>query len=335
MIGSKPRWKSGGQAEQEAQRRADHERQGVALGHQHQRVPGEAQDALVQLAALLERLHHVRLAHLPGLGRRGQVLGPRPAAGAPGQKDAGAPERSASRRWNSLTFQAFMSPKLPRVPRAETAGKWRISQQAARQQAPEARVAVPRRSPWPASRPSTATVSRTHCRETSRTRPVVTAWRTVACCPRRAARASCAVMNASPPPTARPLARSSSTRGSGRGGGPDSTRPSVTPKKPSWQGQCSRRSAVLIEDRAAQVRAPLSEGDEGVGIEADQDAGLRGLGVEEDAPVSDRQVADRGDLDHGPGAVATGAGRSSRSAPRWPRRTRTTPTPGTGRTRGA
>ena len=69
MIGSKLFANSFDDAEEEAERRADQQRQRVALRHPHQRIPGEAQDALVQLAALLERREDVRLAHLPGLRR--------------------------------------------------------------------------------------------------------------------------------------------------------------------------------------------------------------------------------------------------------------------------
>src|SRR5205823_2405806 len=50
---------------------------------EHQRVPGEAQDPLVELATLGERLHHVGAARLPRLRGGRQLLRPGVAAEAP------------------------------------------------------------------------------------------------------------------------------------------------------------------------------------------------------------------------------------------------------------
>ena len=58
----------------EAERCSHQQRDRVPLGHQHQRIPGEAHDPLIQLAPLGQRLEHVRAADLPGLGGEGRFF---------------------------------------------------------------------------------------------------------------------------------------------------------------------------------------------------------------------------------------------------------------------
>ena len=59
--------------EKEADRGADGEGEEIALGHAHERVEGEAADALIHLAVLEEGLEDVALRLQPGLPGRGQV----------------------------------------------------------------------------------------------------------------------------------------------------------------------------------------------------------------------------------------------------------------------
>ena len=60
MMGSKVLVKVWREAEQEPDGRADHQGQRIALGDEHQRIPGKSQDALIHLTALGERLQNVR-----------------------------------------------------------------------------------------------------------------------------------------------------------------------------------------------------------------------------------------------------------------------------------
>ena len=73
MIGSNGWWNAARQPEQEAERRADGEREQEALAHPHERVEGEPADALVHLAVLEERLEDVAARLLQVRTRRRQV----------------------------------------------------------------------------------------------------------------------------------------------------------------------------------------------------------------------------------------------------------------------
>ena len=74
------------QPEQQSERRREGDAEEKAFRDPHQAVGGEQPDALIHLAAFLERLEQVELALLPGLQRRRQVRDG-PAGDDPDQAD--------------------------------------------------------------------------------------------------------------------------------------------------------------------------------------------------------------------------------------------------------
>ena len=73
--------------EQEAERRADRQRQHESLGHAHERIEREPTDPLVHLAVLEERLEDVPPRFLPRPERRREIRRDRRADERPGQQD--------------------------------------------------------------------------------------------------------------------------------------------------------------------------------------------------------------------------------------------------------
>src|SRR4030095_13104666 len=89
------------QPEEEADGRADGEREEIALPHADQRVERQAPHTLVHLSILEERLQHVAARLAPRLGRRGQVRGYGLAHHRPEDQPGGGPkQRQGQPAWS-------------------------------------------------------------------------------------------------------------------------------------------------------------------------------------------------------------------------------------------
>ena len=107
MIGSKQLAKKLRESEHEPERRADEERERVALGDADERVPGEAQDALVELAALLERLERRRACSPPRSSQGMEACRPTSRSRAAQSSDHGGEAEHAARARSGRCDRTF------------------------------------------------------------------------------------------------------------------------------------------------------------------------------------------------------------------------------------